>query len=47
MNPQTFKWTPILEVEFFMESQIFKDVFQGPKLIKSKGFLYHWKFLET
>jgi hypothetical protein len=30
-----------------MESQIFKEVFQGSKPIGLKNSLYHWKVLET
>jgi hypothetical protein len=41
MNPHIPKWTFILEVGIHVESQIFKEVFQGSKLIGSKSSLYH------
>jgi hypothetical protein len=41
MNPHTPKWTPILGVGIPMESQFFKDVFQGSKLIGLNSSLYH------
>jgi hypothetical protein len=47
MNPHTPKWVPISGIGIPMESQIFKKVFQGSKLIGLKNSLYHWKDLET
>jgi hypothetical protein len=41
MNSHTSKWTPALGVEILMESYIFKELFQGSKLIGSKSSLYH------
>jgi hypothetical protein len=37
----------ILGVGIPMEFQVFKKVFQGPKLIGLNIFLNHWKALET
>jgi hypothetical protein len=47
MNPHILKWTPTLGVRILMESRIFKDIFQGSKLIGLKNYLYHWKNLEN
>jgi hypothetical protein len=47
MNPHIPKWTLILGVGVLMESQIFKEGFQGSKFIGLKSSLYHWKALET
>jgi hypothetical protein len=47
MNPHTPKWTPALGLETLMESQIFKEIFQGTKLIGLKCSLHHWKDVET
>jgi hypothetical protein len=47
MNLHTTKWTPILGVGVPMDSQIFKGRLQGPKPIKLKSSLYHWKTIET
>jgi hypothetical protein len=47
MNPHTPKWTPTLGVRILMELWIFKEIFQGSKLIVLKTSLYHWKTLET
>jgi hypothetical protein len=41
MNPHAPKWTPTMAVEILMESQIFKEVFQGLKFIGLKSSLYH------
>jgi hypothetical protein len=38
---------PLWELEFQMDSQIFRAQFQGSKLIGYKNFLYHWKSIET
>jgi hypothetical protein len=46
MNPYTPKWTPILGVGILMESQIFKEVFQGTKLINQKVPYTIKKFLK-
>ncbi len=47
MSPHTPKWTPTLGVGVLMDSQIFKEQFEGPKLIGLKTSLYHWKFFKT
>jgi hypothetical protein len=39
VNPRTPKWTPILGVGISIESQIFKEWFEGS--------LYHWKASKT
>jgi hypothetical protein len=41
MNPHTSKWTPTLGIRVPMNSQIFKEQFQGSKLIILKKKLYH------
>jgi hypothetical protein len=41
LNPHAPKWTPILKVGIPMEFQIFKEIFQGLKLIGLKSCLYH------
>jgi len=47
MNPHTPKWAPTLGVGVPMDSQIFRERFQGSKPIGLKIFLYHWKAIET
>ncbi len=42
MNSHTPKWAPTLRVGVQMDSRIFKEQFQGSKLIKVKSSLYHW-----
>ncbi len=46
MNPHTPKWAPTLGIGVPMDFQIFREKFQGSKLIELKVFLYHWKALE-
>ncbi len=46
MSPHTPKWTPILGIRIPMESQIFKERFEGSKLIGTKTSLYHKKTLK-
>jgi hypothetical protein len=46
MSPHTPKWAFILRVEVMMEFWIFKEQFEGSKLIGLKKFLYHWKIFE-
>jgi hypothetical protein len=43
MSPHTPKWTNILGVGVPMDSQFFKERFEGSKFIGLKTFLYHWK----
>ncbi len=47
MSPHTRKWAPILGVGVSMDSQIFKEQFQGSNFIGLKSYLYYWKSLET
>ncbi len=47
MNPHIPKRAPILGVGVSMDSQTFKEQFQGSKLIGLKICLYHWKALGT
>ncbi len=47
MSPRTPNWAPILGVGVQMDFQIFKEQFEGPKLIGLKSFLYYWKDLGT
>jgi hypothetical protein len=47
MSLHTPKWTPTLGIGIHMESRIFKEVFQGSKLIGLKKKLYNWKDIET
>ncbi len=47
MSPHTPKWVPILGVEVSMDFQIFREKFQGSKLIGLKISLYHQKYFET
>jgi hypothetical protein len=47
MNPHTPKGTPTLGVGVLVDSRIFKEQFQGSKLVGLKCFLYHWKALGT
>jgi hypothetical protein len=47
MNPHISKWAPILGIGVPMDSQICKNMSQGPKFIGLKSFLYHWKFFKT
>jgi hypothetical protein len=46
MNPHTPQWIPTLGAGIFMESQVFKGVFQGSKLTGLNSSLYHLKVLE-
>jgi hypothetical protein len=46
MSPHTPKWAPTLRVGVLRDSQIFKDKFEGSKLIGLKISLYHWKVYE-
>ncbi len=41
MNPHTPKWTPTLGIRVPMESQSFKEQFEGSKFIGLKTSLYH------
>jgi len=41
MSPHIHKWAPTLGVGVSMDSQIFKEWFQGSKLIGLKSYLYH------
>jgi hypothetical protein len=41
MSPHSTKWTPILGVEVRMDFQIFREQFEGLKLIGLKSSLYH------
>jgi hypothetical protein len=41
MNLHTPKWTPILGIGILMDSQLFKEWFESPKLIGLKHYLYH------
>jgi hypothetical protein len=47
MNPHTPKGTPTLRVGVSVDSQIFKEKFQGSKIIGLRRSLYHWKALGT
>jgi hypothetical protein len=47
MNSHTPKLTPTLWIGIPMESQIFKEGFQGSKFIELKSSLYHWKYIKT
>jgi hypothetical protein len=47
MNPHTPKGTPTLGVGVPVDSQIFKEQLQEPKLIGLNHSLYHWKALGT
>jgi hypothetical protein len=47
MNPHTPKATPTLGNGVPVDSQNFKERFQGSKLNGLWCFLYHWKALET
>jgi hypothetical protein len=38
---------PLWELEFQMDSRIFRMPLQGSKPIGSKSSLYHWKAIET
>jgi hypothetical protein len=46
MNPYTPKRAPTLGIGVLMDFQIFRERFQGSKLIGWKSSLYHWKVLE-
>jgi hypothetical protein len=46
MNPHTPKWAPTLGVGVSMDSQIFKEQFQGSEFIRLKTSLYHSKDLK-
>ncbi len=43
----TLPSAPTLGIGVPMDSQIFKEPFEGTKLIGLKDLLYHWKFLKT
>jgi hypothetical protein len=45
MNLHIPKWAPILGVGVLMDSQIFREQFQGSKPIGLKSSLYKWKDL--
>jgi hypothetical protein len=47
MNPHTPKWIPTLGIGVPMDFQIFREEFEGLKLIGLKHSLYHWKVLKT
>jgi len=47
MNLHTPKWVPTLEVGIPMDSQIFREWFQGSKPIGLRTSLYQWKFFGT
>jgi hypothetical protein len=47
MSAHTPKWTLSLGIGVPMDSQIFKEQFEGSKLIGLKSSLYHWKHLKT
>ncbi len=47
MNLHTPKWAPTLRLGVPMDSWIFREQFQGSKLIGLKISLYHWKDFET
>jgi hypothetical protein len=42
-NPYTPKWASTLGVGISMDSQIFRERFQGSKSIRLNSSLYHWK----
>jgi hypothetical protein len=42
MSPHIPKWAPTLGVGVPMDFQIFKEQFQGSKIIGLKFFLYQW-----
>jgi hypothetical protein len=46
-SPHTPKWVPTLGVGVLMDFQIFREQFQGSKLIGFKSSLYHCKAFET
>jgi hypothetical protein len=43
MSPHTPKWTPTLGVGVLMDSQIFRERFEGSKAIGLNSSLYHGK----
>jgi hypothetical protein len=47
MNLHTPKWAPTLGVGVPMDSQIFREQWQGSKPIRLMNYLYHWKALGT
>jgi len=47
MNPHTSKRASTLGVGIPMDSQIFREQFQGSKFNGLKNSLYHWKDLGT
>jgi hypothetical protein len=47
VNPHTPKATPTLGDGVRMDSQNFREQFQGSKLNGLWCYLYHWKVLET
>jgi hypothetical protein len=47
MNPHTSKWAFISGVGILMDSQIFRGLLQGSKLIELKSSLYHWEAFKT
>ncbi len=47
MNPHIPKGASTLEVRVLVDSRMFKEQLQGPKLNGLKSYLYHWKVIET
>jgi hypothetical protein len=47
MNPHIPKWAFTLGVGVLMDSQIFRGLLQGSKLIGLKILLYHWEAFRT
>jgi hypothetical protein len=47
IDPHIPKGTPTLGVEVLMDSQMFREQFQGSKHNGLKSFLYNWKSIET
>jgi hypothetical protein len=47
MSPYTPKWILTLGVGVPMDFLIFRERFEGSKIIGLKTFLYHWKVLKT
>jgi hypothetical protein len=46
MNPRTPKWASTLGIRVPIDSQTFKDWFEGSKLIGLKKYSYHWNILK-
>jgi hypothetical protein len=47
MNPHTPKGASTLGVGVLVDSRMFKERLQGPKLNGLRSSLYHWKIIET